>query len=176
MKHKTPAMTLREAFEMRRLRERANNGCDDEDNSTEDSPPPAAPSVTTVPLAPAPLRQDAGKVTMKPAAAVSPPLPAELEDEQEPDWEDAVEEVEEEPVDPAKVAAELAAAREKKRLAEAESKRMKARHREKEELPKYQEMLARRSTLPAFQMKDAILSAIDQNSVVVISGDTGDFL
>ncbi|KAJ1414290.1 P-loop containing nucleoside triphosphate hydrolase protein [Ochromonadaceae sp. CCMP2298] len=34
-------------------------------------------------------------------------------------------------------------------------------------------MLARRSTLPAFQMREEVLRAIEMHSVTVISGDTG---
>lgn len=164
MKHKTPAMTLREAFAMRRLRERAANNCDEEDDAVN-----AAPAAVVAP----PVPTAATASTARPAgatakSATAKQVPAELEVD---DWEDEVEE--EEPVDPVKVAADLAAAKEKKRLADIESKRLQARQKEKQELPKYQEMLARRQTLPAFQMKDSILDAIDKHSVVVISGDTG---
>ena len=78
-----------------------------------------------------------------------------------------------EPEDPAKIQAALEAAREKKRQQDAESRRLRSRQQEKKGNPKYQEMMDRRSTLPAFLMRDTILEAIDKHSVVVISGDTG---
>ena len=72
-----------------------------------------------------------------------------------------------------KLRAEQEAAKERLRQQEMESKRMRSRFEEKKALPKYQEMLSRRSTLPAYQMKSEILEAIAKHSVVVISGDTG---
>jgi HrpA-like RNA helicase len=94
--------------------------------------------------------------------------------EEEPYYEEEEDEVVEEvPLDPAQVQAALEAEREKKRLRDIESAQMQKRFKEKKRLPKYQERAQQRSTLPAYQMKDQIVDAIDKNSVVVISGDTG---
>lgn len=38
---------------------------------------------------------------------------------------------------------------------------------------KYQEMLSRRLQLPSYEMKDEILDLINNNQIVVISGETG---
>ena len=148
---KTPVMTLRDAFELRKMRERAQNG---EDCET-DPELALADSVGAVQL-----HEKLHEVV------------AEVEDE-------VSEEVQEEepaapePEDPAKIQAALEAAREKKRQQDAESRRLRSRQQEKKGNPKYQEMMDRRSTLPAFLMRDTILEAIDKHSVVVISGDTG---
>jgi HrpA-like RNA helicase len=94
--------------------------------------------------------------------------------EEEPYYEEEEEEVVEEvPLDPAQVQAALEAERERKRLRDIESAQMQKRFKEKKRLPKYVERMQQRSTLPAYQMKDQIVDAIDKNSVVVISGDTG---
>lgn len=39
--------------------------------------------------------------------------------------------------------------------------------------PKYKAMLNARKKLPSFEMKDQIIDIIEENQVVVISGDTG---
>ncbi|EFA08093.1 Dosage compensation regulator-like Protein [Tribolium castaneum] len=44
---------------------------------------------------------------------------------------------------------------------------------QKQSSPKYMNMIAKRTKLPAFNMKDEILKVIDENQVVVISGETG---
>jgi HrpA-like RNA helicase len=143
---KNPAMTLRDAFEMRKIRERASTGADGETEL-----------------------EAAGSLAASVAAINLQQVPEEEPEEAEDDEA----EPEPEPVDPVKVQAALEAAREKKRQQDVEGKRMRSKHLEKVQQPKYQEMLARRSTLPAFQMRDTILEAIDKHSVVVISGDTG---
>lgn len=163
-KRKTPVMTLRDAFELRKLRERAANGCTEDDNGGLD----ADANVTE------------GDVAAAMAGVSLQDTPTTLNQAEEAE-EDALEEeetveetpTEPEPEDPVKVQAALDAAREKKRLQDIESRRMRSKQQEKQAQPKYQEMMARRATLPAFQMKDMILDAIDKHSVVVISGDTG---
>jgi len=157
-KRKTPVMTLRDAFELRKLRERAANGDTEDDNGLLDEG--AALSMAGLSV------QDA----TKPPASVEEELP----EEEESIEEETVPEPEPEPEDPVKIQAALEAAREKKRLQDIESRRMRSKQLEKQSQPKYQEMMARRATLPAYQMKDTILEAIGKHSVVVISGDTGE--
>ena len=159
-KRKTPVMTLRDAFELRKLRERAANGDTEDGNGGIGEN--AAKSMAGMSLQDTPA-------TLKPPA---PPVEEELPEEEEVIEEDTPEP---EPEDPAKIQAALEAAHEKKRLQDIESRRMRSKQQEKQSQPKYQEMMARRATLPAYQMKDTILEAIDKHSVVVISGDTGEF-
>lgn len=162
-KRKTPVMTLRDAFELRKLRERAANGDTEDDNGGLDEN--AAKSMAGMSL------QDTA-VALKPP---TPPVEEESPEDEEVLEEETLPEPEPEPEDPVKIQAALAAAREKKRLQDIESRRMRSKQQEKQSQPKYQEMMARRATLPAYQMKDTILEAIDKHSVVVISGDTGEF-
>jgi HrpA-like RNA helicase len=144
-RRKAPGLTLRDAFARRRAREQATA----EVTATAESS--AAPSPT-----PAVLKQE----------------PAYAEPEEE--WyEDDEAEVEQPPLDPAQVKAALEAAREKKLRQDLESAQLQKRFREKQRLPKYKERVAQRSTLPAYAMKDAIVEAINNHSVTVISGDTG---
>ena len=99
------------------------------------------------------------------------------EEEDEQAREEPEEEEEEEIVviDPVKQKADEEAAKQRLKQQEIESRNMRNRFEEKKTQPKYQEMLSRRSTLPAYQMKHDILDAIAKHSVVVISGDTGEF-
>lgn len=80
----------------------------------------------------------------------------------------------EEVLDPAQVQENLKAAAERKRLQNMESKKLQKRFAEKQKLPKYRERFAQRSSLPAFRMKESIVEAIENHSVTVISGDTGE--
>lgn len=92
----------------------------------------------------------------------------------EGDYGEEAEVEEEAALDPTQVAAAEAAAREKKRQLDLESAQLQKRFREKQRLPKYRERVAQRSTLPSYEMKDAIVEAINSHSVTVISGDTGE--
>ena len=56
---------------------------------------------------------------------------------------------------------------------ELDSRRLKEALDAKRTNSKYQELISTRSNLPAFQMRDHIVSTINANQVVVVSGDTG---
>jgi HrpA-like RNA helicase len=101
------------------------------------------------------------------------PGAAAAQAEEEEDWEEEEEEMEEEPLDPAQVQAAQEAAAEKKRLQDLESVQLQRKFKEKQRLPKYRERQQQRASLPAYQMKAAIVQAIEEHTITVISGDTG---
>ena len=59
------------------------------------------------------------------------------------------------------------------RSREIESKRLYDELQLKRKNKKYNDLLAKRTALPAYAMRDEVVDCIDQNRVVVISGDTG---
>ncbi|KAL8783847.1 MAG: hypothetical protein Q9213_004337 [Squamulea squamosa] len=54
-----------------------------------------------------------------------------------------------------------------------ESLELYNRWRSRQDTPKQQKMLAQRQTLPAWKQREAIVQAVDQNQVTIISGETG---
>lgn len=56
---------------------------------------------------------------------------------------------------------------------ERRSKRMKTRFKKVCKTPEYAEMLKIRSTLPAWSVRNEIISTVENNQVIVIEGDTG---
>ena len=156
LKRKAPGLTLRDAFARRRAREQE--------------------AVTAQTETEEEIRlRDSKQGQNKPAgAAISRPAVSIQDESSEEEDEEVAEE--EEPLDPAQIQAALLAAQEKQRLLDIESKQLQKKFAEKRRLPKYQDRLCQRSSLPAYQMKDAVVDAIDKHSVVVISGDTGEQL
>ena len=157
LQRKAPGLTLRDAFARRRAREQeaaaAQTETEDQNSTLRDS------------------KQGQNKPA---AAGISRPA-ASIQDESSEEEEEEVAE-EEEPLDPAQGQAALLDAQEKQRLLDIESKQLQKKFAEKRRLPKYQDRLRQPSSLPAYQMKDAVVDAIDKHSVVVISGDTGEQL
>lgn len=153
-RRKAPGLTLRDAFARRRAKEQAALATPEEPVAP---PPPAEVASRS--------RNMFQKATHGAAAAQA---------DEEEDWEEEEEEeVEEEPLDPAQVRAAMEAAAEKKRLQDLESVQLQRKFKEKQRLPKYRERQQQRASLPAYQMKDAIVQAIEEHTITVISGDTG---